>query len=212
MKRFIGLILVIISLSFLVISCTTNEKEDLSFKKQNNKDALNFKSEYEDLNEIKDEDGKHMYQTLDIDDDNLVVYLDYQEVIKFIDSGTGVLYFGRPACSWSRNLINTLLDFSWYNNENIYYHNIEEMRSENNEEYQELLEILDDYLPIDTVTQKEGSKKVDNKLKRITLPFMLFVKDGKVKEVYNGYQEPNLKNNNFNIIEEEFNDYLTSIK
>ncbi len=212
MKKILGVFIMFLAINLLIVSCTNNEEANTSFKEQTTEDALSFKKEYEELNSVKDDNGKLKYQNLKIDDDNLVVYVSYEEVLELIDNGTGVIYLGRPACPWSRNLIDTILDFSWYNDENIYYLNIEEMRKENTEEYKNLTDILDEYLPVDTITQKENSKKFDKNLKRITLPFVFFVKNGEVKDYYSGFEEINLKNNNYSEIEKKFNESYDLIK
>jgi len=165
-------------------------------KKKPSDDALKFKAEYEALNSELNEDGTSKYTPLTINEYNQVVYLTYEELLTFIESGSGILYFGRPGCPWCRLLVPILLDFGKNQKENIYYYNIEKDREENNEQYKNILSIFHEYLPIDTVNQKEGDKKFDHNLKRVILPQLFFIKDGVIKSDLYAYQHEYLKDDN----------------
>lgn len=124
------------------------------------KDSLRFKEEYEALNN---------YIKVSIDDDNPIKYAEFNEVETLLTSGTGVIYFGFPSCPWCRNMIPVLLDVAKENNyDTIYYFNPSDIRSNDNSDYNRLIEILDDYLLEDA-----GNKK-------LYVPDVYFVKAGKI--------------------------------
>jgi len=142
--------------------------------------ALRFKQEYEALNGVLNDDGAPQYAPLSIDEENNVVYMDYGELVGFLKNGTGLLYFGRPGCPWCRRLVPIMLDFASEENVSVFYYDIEQDRAENNESYKGVLALLGDYLPTDTVTQKEGDAGFDPNLKRVAMPQLFFIRDGKV--------------------------------
>lgn len=160
-----------------------------------NSDAIRFKKEYEALNDELNDDGSKKYTKMSIDENNKIVYLDYEELIDFINNGTGTLYIGRPGCPWCRLLIEPMFEFAEENNVNIYYYNIEKDRTENNDRYKNVLKLLDEYLPIDTVTQNEDDKDFDKTLKRVVLPHVFFIDGGEIQNEILLYQHEFLKNN-----------------
>lgn len=124
-------------------------------------DALKFKEEYEVLNSTS--------VVVNIDENNPIKYVTFEEVETLLTSGTGVIYFGFPSCPWCRNMIPVLFDVAKENNyDNIYYFNPRDIRSSDNNDYNRLIEILGDYL-----LESEGSKV-------LYVPDVYFVKDGKI--------------------------------
>ena len=182
------ILLLVISI-LLISGCGVKE-----FKKQTEEDRIKFKTDIEALNDELDDNGLPVYKQLSIDEDNRIVYLTYDELVKFIDSGSGVLYFGRPGCPWCRLLIPYLLEFASDNDTYIYYYDIEADRTENNAKYKKILELLDEFLPVDTVTQSEDDEDFDKDLKRIVLPQLFFIKKGEVKDDTMLYEHEYLKN------------------
>lgn len=172
----------VIAVSALAIICLlvvtikyTNEETD----------AIRFKEEYEALNDKKD---GNEYINVDIDKENPIVYADAEKVIDLIKNDTAVIYFGFPECPWCRNAIPVLLDATKeLGIDKIYYYNALSIRDkksldengnivvedEGTKEYEELVELLYDYLPI-----YDGLN--DNTIKRLYFPTVLFVKDGEV--------------------------------
>jgi len=144
-------------------------------------DALKFKAEYESLNSEIGEDGNPVHKALHIDVDNNVIYLKYADLLAFADSGNGILYFGRPGCPRCRDLLPIMLDFSKERNVAIHYYNIEQDRTEHNDQYQHILSLFDAYLPVDTVTQNEEDPDFDPTLKRVILPHLFFIEKGEIK-------------------------------
>jgi len=208
MKRFLGLLIGL----FLLTGCgIVSNKEDV-FKEQSQGDGMKFKNQYEGINLEEDENGKKKYTSLSIDEDNKIVYLNYDEVVKLIKEGTGILYFGRPRCPWCRLLVPSFLEFANDKKVNIYYYDIEADRDANNDQYKEILSLLDKYLPIDTVTQTEYNPDYDSSLKRVVLPHLFFLKNGVVKDEILLYEHEYLKNNMPNEMKELLSTKYKSIE
>lgn len=129
-----GLILIVVLLIILLVTLLNNKEENLQT------DAIEFAKEYTEVGE-----------------DNLYVYRTYDELIKILENGTGVVLLGFPECPWCQryavylNEVAKELDF-----EKIYYYNILEDRKNNTEEYQKIVSIIGEYLQYD----EEGNKKV----------------------------------------------------
>ena len=156
-------------------------------------DSIRFKEEYEALNGELNDDGTNAYTPVSIDEANKVKYLTYYELLDFIGNKTGLLYFGRPGCPWCRLLVPSMLDYAKEDNVTIYYYDIEKDRAENNAEYKDILAVLGEHLPTDTVTQSEGDLDFDPDLKRVVLPQLFFIKDGEVRSGLMLYQHAYLR-------------------
>lgn len=105
-----------------------------------------------------------------VDDDNVYVYKSINEIINVLSKGTGIVYLGFPECPWCQRYVMYLNNLAKeYNVKEIYYYNIKNARSNNTKEYQKIVEILKDLLPYD-----------DNGNKKVFVPTVVFVKNGKV--------------------------------
>lgn len=150
-------------------------------------DSLKFKEEYEGLNGKDNGNGKN-HLSVDIKSYNPISYSNYEEIFDILDKGTGVIYLGFPECPWCRNLVPVLVESALEEKVSpIYYLNISSDRNtlsltkkgkiktekKGTEDYLKLVDILKDYLPV-----YDGLK--DDSIKRIYLPTVIFVKDGKV--------------------------------
>lgn len=192
------LILFITPLLFLLLAITAYIKLYDKTNTEEKTDAINFKEEYESLNNTNSKFNKK-FKTLSIDKENPIEYIDYDKLFKILDSGTGIIYLGYPSCQECRVAIDVLLDVAKENNiETIYYMNIENERDsytiENNklvlekddkgneingtENYFKLVKLLDKYLS-DYVVQF-NNKEYEVGEKRIHVPSFIFVKDGEV--------------------------------
>lgn len=141
MKKKLLLIVTIICI-FILVGC--NKKET---------DAEKFAKEYTNVNEY-----------------NYFVYRNIEEINKILENGTGVVYLGFPECPWCQAyvpILNEVADMEGL--EKIYYFNILEDRKNNTEEYQQMVNILSDYLQYDD----EGNK-------RIYVPAVIFVSKGEI--------------------------------
>ena len=156
-------------------------------QKETNKDAIKFKEEYESLNNKMNANDKE-YGSMSIDEDSGIIYATYDKVVDIIKNDTAIIYFGFPEYPWCRSAVPVLLDATKEMGiEKVYYYNAVSIRdkksldsegnvvidSEGTEEYKELVNLLYDYLPV-------YSGLNDDSIKRLYLPTVLFVKDGKV--------------------------------
>lgn len=144
-------------------------------------DNIKFKNEYEKLNSQKG------YLDIEIPKDNNVKYASFDELMEFLNNGTGIVYFGFPECPWCRNALPVLLESAKENEiQNIYYFNAKPIRDEK--------ELKDGKI----VTNKEGTKEYyelvdklknnlgsyeglgDDSIKRLYFPTAVFVMGGKI--------------------------------
>lgn len=182
MKKIIY-IFIVVFLVFVSTGC---------FEKKNT-DALKFKEEYESLNGEKNQQGK-IYPKVDISKDNPIKYSSIEKIVKIIEKGTGVIYFGFPKCPWCRSAVPALLNAAVESGiDTIYYLNVTDVRDskvvdangkivtekEGSKEYPKLLKALDKYLD-EYVVEDANGKKYKTGEKRIYVPLVVFVRNGKV--------------------------------
>lgn len=102
--------------------------------------------------------------------DNVFVYKTEEEIINFLETGTGIVYLGFPECPWCQSYVVYLNEVAKDSGiEKIYYLNVKDMRSNNTPNYQKIVSLLSDILPND----ENGNKKV-------YVPQVVFVKKGNV--------------------------------
>ena len=110
-KVIIGIVLVIFITGSILI---------FSNKEECNENALKFKETYEKYNNKKEE--------LDIEDNNPMVAINKEDIIKKIDKEDGIIFFGTPKENESRLLVKTLLEVSQdYSCEVIYYYDLNKL-------------------------------------------------------------------------------------
>ncbi len=154
------------------------------FNRNGISDGKRFEMEYEELNDSS--------IVMDIDSDNIIKYIDLKTAIDIINNDSGVIYFGYPSCPWCRNAVPVLLDASSGTSlDTIYYVDVTDVRDvkeivdgevvtsyEGDPLYDDLLEVmdsvLDDYV-IDGVNLNE---------KRLYVPMVIFVKNGKIVDYH----------------------------
>ena len=103
-------------------------------------------------------------------DDNVFTYATVDEIIDVLDGGSGIVYLGFPECQWCNAYVPYLNDVAKSVGVNeILYYNIREDRSNNSENYQKIVELLDGYLTDD----EEGNP-------RIYVPAVIFVNNGTI--------------------------------
>lgn len=79
--------------------------------------------------------------------DNNFIIKTPTEVVKILEGGTGLIYFGFPECPWCQAYVNYLDEVAREEKlDKMYYVNIREIRTNNTEEYQRMTELLKDYL------------------------------------------------------------------
>jgi hypothetical protein len=125
------LLLIPIILTFILVGCTKNKEET---------DAQKFAKEYTTMTE-----------------DNYFVYRNIEEIIKILEHGTGVVYFGFPECPWCQAYVTKLNEVADIEGlEKIYYYNIYEDRKNNTDEYKKIVSLLGENLQYDD----EGNLRV----------------------------------------------------
>lgn len=102
--------------------------------------------------------------------DNVFIYKTEEEIINFLETGTGIVYLGFPECPWCQSYVVYLNEVAKDSGiEKIYYLNVKDIRTNNTENYQKIVSLLSDILPND----ENGNKKV-------YVPQVVFVKKGNV--------------------------------
>ena len=102
--------------------------------------------------------------------DNVYNYKTEEEIIEILENGSGIVYLGFPECPWCQSYAVYLNEVVKENGiDNIYYLNIKEMRSNNTENYQKIVNLISEVLPYD-----------ENGNKRIYVPQVVVVKNGKI--------------------------------
>lgn len=144
-------IIIIILIGIIAFLLVNNQKNSSEATKSD--DADKFAEEY----------------TL-VDKDNVFEYRTINQIIKTLESGTGVVYLGFPECQWCQQYVVYLNEVAKKRGiSTIYYYNIRQDRSDNTEEYQTIVNILKDYLEDD----EEGNP-------RIYVPAVILVRNGDI--------------------------------
>ncbi len=196
MKKYVPLLLFIVTCLFTLTACNNNSEKTIE-----KTDAAKFKEEYEKLNgTTREKDGKTI-RTVEIAADNPFKYKTAKDIVQAIDNkGTFIVYFGFNDCPWCRSVVPTLIEVSKdLKIDSIYYVDVKEIRdvmeldSNNNaitktkgsDEYYELLKVLDDVLEDYELTDEDG-KKIKTGEKRIYAPNIVAIVDGKPSKLTSG--------------------------
>lgn len=106
----------------------------------------------------------------DVSQNNKFEYANIDQVLEILNGGSGIIYFGFPACPWCQAYVPVLDEVSREQNvDKVYYYNPKDIREKNTEEYKRITTLLGDYLEND----KDGNK-------RLYVPHVFAIKDGKV--------------------------------
>ena len=165
----------------------------MSFKFKQNSDAIKFKNEYEALNDTVRESDGATYNSVSIPKDNPIKYINSKEAIKIIEKDDAIIYVGAEWCPWCRNAVTVLFEIAdKYDVQTIYYLNLDDEKSsyevkdgklvntvKGSKDYYKLLDKLSDILSYYVLTDNEGNK-YDTKEKRIYMPHVIAVHDGKI--------------------------------
>ena len=152
-----------------------------------------FSSEYAALNGQITEDGLHQYAAVTLPQDHPFIYAEFNEIVRTLTEGTGVIYLGFSECPWCRCLIPALEQayrdsgssgkILCYNA--LEYRDVRTLDENGNiitekpatEEYEELVQLLYDHLG-----PYEGLN--DPAIRRIYFPTVVFVRDGEILSVH----------------------------
>lgn len=188
-----GVIIVIASIIYLII---INKPEEQIVET----DASKFKSEYEVLNGVLNEETGKITREISISDNNPIVYATMEEIVNKIDNKeTFVVYFGFAKCPWCRSVLETLLSQAKKDEiSKIYYVDVLETRDtfilEDNQPklnkkasqaYYDLLDRFKDVLTDYNLTNEDG-EKISTGEKRIYAPNVMAVVDGETKIMKSG--------------------------
>lgn len=138
----------------IVIICMITIMMAITNKENNSEDAKRFAKEYTQVSE-----------------DNKFIYTTAEKIIEILQKGTGIIYLGFPECPWCQA-------YSVYLNEvaketktkKIYYCNTKELKNNNKENYDKIINLIKEYLPY----------KVDEKKTILYVPNVTIVKNGKI--------------------------------
>jgi thiol-disulfide isomerase/thioredoxin len=153
-------------------------------------DGSRFAAEYMEHNGQLRSNGEPHF-VLDISENNPVIYLEADEVVNKLESGTGIINLGFPICPWCREIIPHLIELAEQNDMPLYYMNIQSIRdvleldesggtittTKGTPEYHRMVEILYDWL-------WEYAGLESPEIKRIYVPTTIFVKDGEILYVH----------------------------
>jgi len=142
--------------------------------------AQRFVAEQVALNSILRDDGNPQHSYIILPENNTVIFASFDDVVNLFEDGTGVLFFGRPACPWCRLLYPVLLQVAIDEGVTLLYYNIEQDRAAHNQNYVTILERLHNYLPTDEVNQSQTDEDFDPEIKRVVLPHIFVVRNGEV--------------------------------
>lgn len=182
-------ILMVFSIGAMGVYDLVNKEEEVKIDKT---DAVKFKEEYESLNNKQVRESENTYKEMEIPKNNPFVYATYEDIFEALEN-TAVIYFGYPECPWCRSLVPLLIQASKkVGMGKIYYINMKEERNvlyledgkiieekPGSEGYNTLLSKLDAILPT-----YEGLE--EDSIKRIYVPYVLFVKEGEVVATHTG--------------------------
>ena len=118
-----------------------------------NSDAFRFASEYSS-----------------VERENVFVYKTNKEAVEFLESGTGLIFFGFPNCPWCQAYAPMLNSFAKEKGlTSVAYFNIYDDWQANSPEYQKLTELLGDSLQFDNVGNRH-----------LYVPDVAFVVEGEI--------------------------------
>lgn len=185
-------------------------------------DAEKFKEEYESLNDtIRQSDGA-LYNNVTIPEKNPIKYLSSKEAVDVIKSKKGIIYLGANWCPWCRNAVEVLFESAKDNDiETIYYVNLDKIRNvwevkdgqlvktqQEEDGYYDLLAALEGVLDENTYTITSGTEKYDTGEKRIYMPLIITVKDGKILDHHEGTVKLNENQTKYSKLTQEQHDEL----
>lgn len=156
------------------------------------KDALKFKTEYQELNGTTSKSGSK-YLELNIDKDNPIKYISAKEALEVLKSDSAIIYAGAPWCPWCRNAVPVILELAKKKKvDTIYYLELDDIKSnfeiedgelkktvDGTDDYYELLDALGDRLD-DYILKDSDGKEYDTKEKRIYMPYLISVRNGRI--------------------------------
>lgn len=161
-------------------------------------DAIRFKNEYESLNDIDTNDGKNKYPSIEIADDNPIVYKSPKEILDVLNEKEAIVYFGYASCPWCRNIIEVMLDVAQDKGiKKIYYVDIKDVRDEyvfagsikpkqtkkGSDAYYEILAFFGDLLEDYYIADEKGNR-YDTGVTRLYAPAVVRVSNKRIEKMH----------------------------
>ncbi len=194
------LLVFIVFLAFLCGYFAYSQNEEIANEVT---DASRISNEYAKLNGVINEKNKKEYPKVNLSINNPFVYKNEEEIVRILENGSGIIYFGFASCPWCRTMLPVLEEVSLEKNlKEIYYLDIESIRDtyildenqkllkqkEGSSNYYKILRILDQYLKKYILTSKDG-RQVDTLEKRLLAPTVVAVLNGEIM----GFHEVTVK-------------------
>ena len=147
-------------------------------------EALRFKSEYEQLNGQKDENGRP-YPEITIPEDNTVRYVDEEKICEAFENGTHVIYLGWPQCGWCRRMLPVLLStVRQYSGISVYYFNMKDARQAfedgSDEKLAQVYLNIVEELKLDDYDISGEVSHYDDGTMKIPSSLVFFIKEGEI--------------------------------
>lgn len=130
------------------------------------------KEQNNEKNETKnhENDGKLFGEDYEVEENTPFIILDEEELLDFMENGSGILFLGFPECPFCHAIAPVLNEVLIENHvAQAYYFNPKEIRSLENDTYKKLVEFLGDNL----LEDENGEKKV-------YVPDVYLVKKGEI--------------------------------
>ena len=156
------------------------DKENINSESTSNitptEDALRFKKEYEDVNDmIREKDGM-LFNNVDIPEQNPIQYINIDEFVDILNNKSGIVFLSSPTCPYCRASISSLLKAAKeLKMTTIYYYDIS--KDENETDSENEIQELKRY---GIITENEEGKNAWK------IPQLLNIKDKKIVSSANG--------------------------
>ena len=178
---------------FFIIRGSQNSQQDEVVEEVELSDGAKFKQSYESLNGITRDGSDVAYNSIEISEDNPIVYIDVKEALDLLKSNQAIIYVGANWCPHCRNSVPALLDVAkQYDLDKVYYLELDDVKSQyewqddqavktkdGTEEYYALLGVLAERLNDFTIKDDAGNDQSTGE-KRIYMPYVIAVKDDQV--------------------------------
>lgn len=156
-------------------------------------DCQKFKSEYEQYNGKKDDNGL-TYVEVNISDNSRIKYAEKDKLYEIMTNGTHVVYLGWPTCPYCRLCVPVLLDtIDEYSGISMYYYNIKEMREsyiiqdDDSNLYKQISDLV-----LNSCPEADAFEKYDDGTLKLPASTFYFIKDGNIIGLHRGTVQSHL--------------------